>query len=101
MGNTAPATGSTLYQARDGQPAYSYFSNLQVKLDGTDITGLIKTRLGWAQLGDGTATHQLVTSGTGAIDLVQLGLPLGVGPHRLELRLNSGGGKVLYNLYVE
>jgi hypothetical protein len=100
-GNTAPTTGSTLYQARDGQPAYSYFSNLQVKLDGTDVTGLIKTRLGWAQLGDGTATHQLVTSGTGAIDLVQLGLPLGVGPHRLELRLNSGGGKVLYNLYVE
>jgi hypothetical protein len=100
-GNTAPALGNTPYQARDGQPAYSFPDDVHVKLDGTDITALINARLGWTRLGDGTGGHPLVTSGTGSIDLIQLGLPLAVGPHRLELRVNSGGGKVLYNLYVE
>ncbi|HEV2953576.1 MAG TPA: hypothetical protein VG015_05770 [Candidatus Dormibacteraeota bacterium] len=107
-GNTAPLVGSTPYQARDGVPAYSYFSDLQIKLDGTDITGLVKAKLGWTSLGDGTASHPLVSSGTGSIDLIQMGLSLGVGSHWLELRLNPAsnpklntGGKVLYNLYVE
>lgn len=99
-GNTAPS-GSTPYQARDGQQAYSYPDDVHVKLDGTDITGLINAFLGWTKLGDGTSGHTLVTSGTGSIDLIQLGLPLAVGPHKLELRVNSGGGKLLYNLYVE
>lgn len=106
-GNTAPA-GSTPYQARDGQPAYSYPDDVKIKLDGTDITGMVLAKLGWTKLGDGTPTHPLVTSGTGSIDLIQLGLSLAVGPHRLELRLNAAsnpsqnsGGKVLYNLYVE
>ena len=99
-GNTAPLTGNTPYAARGG-PAYSYADDMHVKLDGTDITGLIRAKLGWAKLGDGTATHALVLSGTGAVDLVQLGLPLIVGPHEIELRVNSGGGKVLFNLYVE
>lgn len=99
-GNTAPATGNTPYQARGGS-AYSFPSTLQVKLDGNDITGWIKGQLGWSSLGDGTATHPLITSGTGALDLIKSGHALGVGPHQIELRLNSGGGKVLYNLYVE
>jgi hypothetical protein len=99
-GNTAPLTGSTPYQARNG-PAYSYPSGLRVKFDGTDITGLIRAKLGWTQLGDGTATHPLATNGTGSIDLVELGLPVAVGPHLLEFRVPAGGGKVLYNLYVE
>jgi hypothetical protein len=99
-GNTAPLTGGTPYQARGG-PAYSYPSGLRVKLDGTDITGLITAKLGWAQLGDGTPTHPLATNGTGSIDLIELGLPVAVGPHLLEFRVPSGGGKVFYNLYVE
>jgi hypothetical protein len=99
-GNSAPATGATPYQARGG-PAYSYPDNLRVKLDGTDITGLITGKLGWGKLGDGTAAHPLATNGTGAVDLLQLGLSLSVGPHLIELRVPSGGGKVLYNLYVE
>ena len=107
-GNTAPPVGSTPYQARDGQPAYSYLTDLRVKYDGTDITGTVLATLGWSALGDGTATHPLVTSGTGGIDLIKLGLSVGVGSHRLELRLNAAsnpsqnpGGKVLYNLCVE
>jgi hypothetical protein len=107
-GNTAPAVGSLPYQARDGEPAYGYFDGLRIKLDGTDITGMVTAQLGWASLGDGTATHPMVTSGTGAIDLIRLGLALGVGGHKLELFLNPAatpsantGGKVLYNLFVQ
>lgn len=99
-GNTAPTAGATPFQARGG-PAYSYPDDIRVKLDGTDITGLIKGKLGWATIGDGTDTHPLTTNGTGAIDLLQLGLSIGVGPHLLEFRVAAGGGKVLYNLYVE
>ena len=75
--------------------------DIRVKLDGTDITGLITGKLAWARIGDGTAAHALTTNGTGAIDLLQLGLAVAVGPHLLEFRVPSGGGKVLYNLYVE
>ena len=99
-GNIAPTTGATPYQARSG-PAYSYPENIRVKLDGTDIMGLILGKLMWTAIGDGTAGHPLATNGTGAIDLLQLGLAVGVGPHLLEFRVPSGGGKVLYNLYVE
>lgn len=100
-GATAPAppTG-TPYQASSG-PAYGYPDGLQVKLDRTDITGLIVGKLGWAQLGDGKHTHPLVTSGTGGIDLIELGRGLAVGGHELEFRVPTGGGKVLYNLYVQ
>jgi hypothetical protein len=107
-GNTAPAAGSLPYQARDGDPAYGYFTGLRLKLDGTDITGLVTAQLGWTRLGDGTAGHPLVTSGTGSIDLVRLGLSLEVGSHTLEMFLNAAaapsantGGKVLYNLFVQ
>jgi hypothetical protein len=107
-GNTASAVGSLPYQARGGDPAYGYFDSLQIKLDGTDITGLVTAQLGWTSLGDGTASHPMVTSGTGSIDLVRLGLSLGVGGHKLELFLNpaakpsaNSGGKVLYNLFVQ
>jgi hypothetical protein len=105
-GNTAPAVGSLPYQARDGKPAYGYFDSLQLKLDGTDITGMVLAQLGWASLGDGTAGHPMVTSGTGSIDLVRLGaVSFGVGSHKLEMFLNPtakpSGGKVLYNLFVQ
>ena len=99
-GNTAPSA-STPYQARDGKPALGFPDSLHVKVDGTDYTQAILVALGWTRLGDGTGGHALVKSGTGAIDLMQLGIPMGIGPHRIDLRVNQGGGKVLYNLYVE
>jgi hypothetical protein len=98
-GNTAPPTATP--NAARGGPAYSFLDDLRVKLDGVDITGLITGKLGWAKLGDGTAVHALATNGTGALDLLQLGLAVGPGPHLLEFRVAAGGGKVLYNLYVE
>ena len=99
-GNTAPTTGSTPYQARTG-PAYSYPDTVRIRFDGIDITNQVLAKLGWSQFGDGTNTHTLVTNGTGGIDLIQLGLPVGLGSHELEFRVATGGGKILYNLYVE
>ena len=94
-------SASTPYQARGGN-AYGYPDTVLVKLDGHDITPLILNYLGWTKLGDGTATHSLVTSGTGGIDLVKLGQTLTLGSHMLELVVGQGvGGKLLYNLYVE
>ncbi len=98
-GQTAPAA-ATPYQPRGG-PAYGYPDGLRVKLDTKDITPGITGKLGWAKLGDGTGTHALVTAGTGGIDLIELAQGLAVGGHTLEFRVPSGGGKVLYNLYVE
>ncbi len=92
--------GSTTYEARVG-PAYSYPDSVRVKLDGTDITALLLGQLGWSQLGDGTNSHTFVTSGTGGIDLIKLGLTLEVGSHSIQILVAGGGGKVLYNLYVE
>jgi hypothetical protein len=52
-------------------------------------------------LGDGSSAHAINSpEGTGAIDLLDLGIPFGEGPYTLEFRVKSGGGKVLYNLYV-
>jgi hypothetical protein len=98
-GNTANIA-STPYQARGG-PAYGYVDGLLVQLDGNDITGLIVGKLGWGKLGDGSSGHSFVTSGTGSIDLLELGVAVGIGPHTLEFGVPSGGGKVIYNLYVE
>ncbi|MFF0739580.1 hypothetical protein ACFYVL_04185 [Streptomyces sp. NPDC004111] len=105
----APAPGARQlpHRARSG-PRHSYVSDLRVRLDGTDITGALLARLPreWQdRLGDGLGTHPLVTDGTDGIDLVEiadvLGTPLETGPHTVELAVGEGGGKVLYNLYVE
>jgi hypothetical protein len=57
----------------------------------------------WAKLGDGTNAHALASpDGTGAIDLLKLGIEIGLGQHKLEFRVgqpNVGGG-LQYNLYV-
>jgi hypothetical protein len=99
-GNTRPPAG-TPYQARDGKDALSFPALVHVKVDDIDYTKQILIALGWGELGDGTKGHKFVKSGTGAIDLMQLAVPMGTGPHKIELLVNGGGGKVLYNLYVE
>lgn len=88
------------YQARTGVPR-TYLDDLRVVVDGTDLTNDITNRLGWAKLGDGTSSHPLVTGGTGPVPLELLGLDLSEGEHVIELRVGNGGGRVLYNLYVE
>jgi hypothetical protein len=81
--------------------AHTYVSSLKIILDGTDYTTAIINRLGWDKLGDGTSGHVLVQEGTGPIQLELLGADLIEGEHTLELKVTSGGGRILYNLYVE
>ncbi|MER5225468.1 hypothetical protein [Streptomyces flaveus] len=95
------------FESRTG-PRLEYVHDLRVRLDRTDITAEIIARLprAWQTLlGNGLATHQLVTEGTDGLDLIDIanavGQSLDTGPHTLEFSVTAGGGKVLYNLYVE
>jgi hypothetical protein len=96
-GSTGASGANTAVRAGN---ANTYLLDLQVWLDGTEYTNEVKTRLGWSQLGDGTQAHSLQT-GTGPISLDTLGADLNEGEHLIELRVASGGGRIIYNLYVE
>lgn len=90
--------------AGHGGDALTYLNDLQVSLDGQDITGALLSLLpGWGTLGNGLASHQInAADGTGGIDLIQLtSRTLDVGPHTLLFSVGSGGGKLVYNLYIE
>ncbi|MDB5915760.1 MAG: putative rane protein [Ramlibacter sp.] len=89
---------------------YTYPHDVRVLFDAIDITDAIRTQLSakpgqggrWNELGDGTDKHALCTEGTGEVDLLRLGLEIGLGPHTLEFRIQAaaGGGQLQYNLYV-
>ncbi len=94
-----------------GIKALTHVDDLRVLLDSVDVTQLIRQQLEakpgqaglWATLGDGLDTHPLASDqGTGEIDLLKLGIEIGLGAHKLELRVNSAnnGGQVQYNLYL-
>jgi hypothetical protein len=103
------STGVSGVQPRTGV-AYTYLDNLRVRLlrpgltTPLDITQAIVRHLSgnWnGTLGDGSSGHAINgPDGTGAIDLLDLGIPFGEGPYTLEFSVKSGGGKVLYNVYV-
>lgn len=98
-------TGVTNRNADDNRPMLTFVDSLHVDFDGNDVTAQIIAQLqalnpAWTQLGDGSNTHEFVKNGTGPIDLRQLGVDLSPGAHVLTFRVGSGGGKVLYNLYV-
>lgn len=96
--------------ARTSGTALAYLKELQVYLDTVPITAQILALLEakqpgkWAALGDGTNAHALVAQpdGTGEIDLLKLGVELGLGPHVLEFRVEKAntGGAVQFNLYI-
>lgn len=102
-------TGASNASAHDGKPALSYIDTLKVELDSTDITALILAHLeglspgDWAKLGDGQPTHALASNtGTGAVDLKQLGIEFPPGSHKLVFSVPANaGGQLHYNLYVE
>lgn len=109
INNDTQSTG-LLPAARSGAPL-TYLNDLRVLLDGQDVTSLICTQLSarpgqagqWTKLGDGSANHALAhADGTGEINLLQLGMELGLGPHTLEFRVLQAhvGGNLQYNLYV-
>lgn len=90
-----------------GTKALTHFNGLRVFFDGgLEITGDILAQLqainqtAWDKLGDGNQTHEFVQSGTGRIDLRQLGLDLSPGMHWLTFAVDAGGGQLHYNLYV-
>ena len=93
--------------ARTSGSELTYLDTLKVLLNDHEITNAVLAQLGWpaagwATLGDGTAAHPLVTTGTGAIDLLRLDLTLVEGEHKLEFKVdNTSGGKIRYNLYVD
>jgi hypothetical protein len=56
----------------------------------------------WDKLGDGGGGHALAVKGTGEIKLDFLpNVTFTEGEHVIELRVASGGGRIVYNLYVE
>jgi len=112
---TSADAGATDKAARDGRPALSAFKDLIVRLDGADVTEKICDQLeatlnqpGQWKLqispGDirmnGTALNQ--PDGTGAIDLMDLGVDLGIGRHTLEFLVADPdvGGSIQYDLFV-
>jgi hypothetical protein len=113
--------GATDVNARNGAPALSMVPDLIVKFDGNSITRLICDQLEaqpgqggkWRVVGNGgpndirlNGTALNTPDGSGEIDLLKLGLEIGIGPHRLEFVVagdgsaKNFGGQVQYNLYV-
>jgi hypothetical protein len=78
----------------------------QVPLTGP-ILDVLRVRDGaaaWARFGDGSGTHPLVTTGTGPVDLLALGVPAEPGEHRIIVSVPAGpprvGGRIAYHLAV-
>ena len=115
IGDTTPkgtlsnaGAGVTDVNARAGT-ALGYINGLRVTYDNTDITDNVLKQINdrlssqghptWATIGSGHQSDGL-TTGSGAIDLIALGLDLSVDQHTLVFSVPSGGGKIKYNLYV-
>ncbi|HEU4655139.1 MAG TPA: hypothetical protein VFS47_14215 [Steroidobacteraceae bacterium] len=112
-GNTADV-GANNVAARTGKPALSTLKDLMIFLNGQPVTdqicGQLEARPGEAgkwrvMVGadirlNGTSLSQ--TEGTGEIDLLKLGVEIGLGQHKLEFRVSDAdvGGTLQYNLYV-
>ncbi|AQH02647.1 hypothetical protein A9R05_27340 [Burkholderia sp. KK1] len=91
--------------------ALGYVDEMHVFLDGQDVTPQLLQQLAakpgqaanWGKLGDGSNAHAIAApDGTGSIDLLKLGVEIGLGQHKLEFKLlkPNVGGCVQYNLYV-
>lgn len=86
-GNTANAGGSTK----------TFPSAFKVYVDGVDKTADILSKSGLAALGDGTAGHAFVTTGTGEMDITDL--VSGDGFHEIKItEPQDAGGKCLIHL---
>lgn len=109
--------GSNNLLARDGKPALTTFKDLIVKFNGVSITSSISDQLEarpgqggqWKVLGGGGPSDVRLNGaklskpeGTGEIDLLKLGLEIGIGQHKLEFLVSDPdvGGQIQYNLYV-
>lgn len=97
-------TGATVAARPNGEAARGYLDRLQVRLDNIDITGDLLQMLGWKSLGDSSSGHPInQLDGTGTIDLLRLGSvgDIDMGPHELVFSIAEGGGRLIWNLYIE
>ena len=99
-GGSDPA-GQTI-NARAGS-SHAYVNGLRILIDGNEVTAEVQNRLGLTSLGDGTSGHRMAQTLLPPVEiqLDTLGVDLTEGYHTIEFKVNSGGGKVVYNLYVE
>ena len=87
--------------ARSGS-SYGYLDRMTIKYDHVDITPqVLGSPRNWTQIGDSTPNHAINTTGSGAIDLIRLGLAVDEGEHLLEFGVAHGGGHFAFNLYIE
>jgi hypothetical protein len=107
--------GATDVAARSGKPALSSFKDLIIKLDDVPITEKICDQLE-AQPGQANRWKVVVSptdirmsgaslntaDGTGEVDLLKLGVEIGIGQHKLEFLVADAdvGGNIQFNLYV-
>lgn len=78
-----------------------HLSGLRVFVNGSERTSDLLTALGWGAIGDGTAGHPLVASGTGLVDITSF-VPLAPGTHTIRFESSSGtGGMLLYDVMTE
>ena len=97
--------------ARTDTAAHSFVDDVHIMFDGIDITIQVLAQLeantpgAWAKLGNGSGTHRLASDeGTAEIDLLQIGLDIHPGEHRLVFSLppaNTSGGTLQYSLYID
>jgi hypothetical protein len=91
--------------------ALGYIDDMHVFLDNQDVTVPLLQQLSakpgqgadWPKLGQGNSSDAInLPAGTGAIDLLKLGVELGIGQHKLEFKILKAdvGGCIQYNLYV-
>jgi hypothetical protein len=107
--------GATDIAARSGKSALSAFRDLIIRLDDVPITEKICDQLE-AQPGQANRWKVVVSptdirmngtalntpDGTGEVDLLKLGVEIGIGQHKLEFLVADGdvGGNIQFNLYV-
>ncbi len=101
-GGISSRPASLKYTASVGV-GYGYPDDVQVAFNGHDITLWIQghntTFAG--KIGDGTAGHLFVTQGTSELDLIQAGVALRAHDNVITFALPSGGGRLMWNLFIE
>jgi hypothetical protein len=95
-GGDAVAIGGGTAQTGIGTEK-TYPSALKVYIDGVDKTAEILTKCGLGALGDGTAGHAFVTTGTGEMDIIEL---ITDGFHEIKISepTSNKGGRCLLHM---
>lgn len=105
----ASPTGSSGNASLNNGGQLSFVDNLQVVINGQNVTAAVLAYLNsqsrsqfWDKFGNGTSGHPLAQVGTGPIQLEFVpGILFKEDENWIELNVGGGGGRVIYNLYVE